>query len=388
MDCDVEYLDVNGSSTPRLRWKVGKRNAYPLNHLAKAGNPIRLPNRQPFSLSDLKDQSRILVYGESSGGGRDFMFWLREQLQDGGHPWIFAQGDRWRSSHFKISQKLPDHEDEEKLTKEKLTDFLLGLAKGGAAERSEILQNWVYSKEFEKWLEKDDGEEAGDGKKNIPTLIMRNLGMLGEESAMELAQGLRIACESPDLSERLRILIASTSEHRFEDTNEASGLAPMFERYRLPWLVPEDVRTLAKYFQGNDMDAVDLSDDDTMNEVMLITGGQPLLVHRLLQLLIDKDLTKPNHKDIRQAYRDLRGSPPSVVERSWKHDLRQRCEGSREIRDAIQDYVAGYTQSYQRNLPQSHLKLMIPGWIRLDSEIRRWKVSSKLHADFARKVLD
>jgi hypothetical protein len=360
----VEYLDNN----PRLRWKGKKGPCYPLLHLAKPAGSVRLPaQRKYLDVDDLADMPRVLIFGERSGGGRDFMTWFRNGLKDKGKACIYAQGDQWRPSLF----DLPGSEAEQG----ERTSLLINFSKGTAAERAENLI--ALAKTF-----------TGESGANV---IIRDLELFGGESAKSAATALRIASEREEVS-ALQIFIASTSESHFGDLYDSSGFAVMCERFRLAWLEKDEVQALANGFEAPPSESkqpcLEL-DDSTNAQILDDTGGQPLLVQGLLQLLRQSQPTKrkPDVKDLRQAYRELRSSPPPSVEH-WKQDLAARLGARAELVDVTRDYVAGYSRGTAQTLPAAHASLAIAGWLRLDENTERWKIASRLHAHLAQEVLD
>ncbi len=358
----VEYLDNN----PRLRWGEAGQ-FYPLLHLAKPAGSVRLPaHRRYLNVDALAHIPRVLVFGERSGGGRDFMTWFRDGLEKKNKASIYVQGDQWRPSLFDLRGSKAEQGERTKL--------LGNFSKGTAAERAENLI--VLAKTFQKNSEKAN-------------FIIRDLELLGGESARNAATALRIASEREE-AKALQILIASTSESHFGDLYDSSGFAVMCERFRFAWFEKDEVQALAEGFEPPQAEKPCLELDDPANaQILDDTGGQPLLVQGLLQLLRQSQPTnrKPSVKDLRQAYRELRNSPPPAVEH-WKQDLAARLGARPELVDVIRDYVAGYSLGTAQSLPAAHASLAIAGWLRLDENTQRWKIASRLHAHLAQEVLD
>ncbi len=359
------YVIHPDDQKPRVRWGDG----YALIHLARPQAPIDLSGkRSPIGYEGLHDKPRVLVFGERSGGGKDLLAWWRKTLDDNVQPWIYVQGDRWQKELHECSEQLRNLQEQAKTKKTQGPfDFIKRLGEGSRAERAEALVGWARQ------------------LKSPLYLIIRDLGGLGDDSAQEAVQALRIAGENKVTTEHLRILVVSTSESRFEDRYDVSGYAAMCERYRLPWLVEEEIVLLASQPEN----ACSAPDDDALDDIVVATGGQPLLVQWILELLCKQLQKNSNLKrfDVRKCYREVRGSPPGVVS-IWKHDLRSRLEQKPELKEVLHNYVAGGSRGIQQGLPADHVSLMIPGWIRFDRNVGRLKISSKLHARFAQQVLD
>lgn len=350
---------VNDQLPPRVRW--GKEmDKYHLLRLAEDGQPLDLPGKSEFlGRSEILEMSRVLVFGERSGMGRDLLEWFREELEEEeSSPWFFLQGDRWLPTLTVSSSSNP-------FEKELLSpdSFLFQLGKKNPSDGAAAIVDWC---------------EAREGQPKL-TLLIRDLARLPESEGADAAQALRIAYEHPTTQNRLRIFLVSTSEYEFEDTYIASGLAPMSDRFRLPWLTEEEIQSLARHeYYGISFK------QESLDSLMDITGGQPLLVQTLLGKL--KDSKKVTPSEVRRAFRSLRKVPPEIVA-TWQSDLRNRIEKDRELSEALKNYVSGYSRSKEQGIPASHVHLFYPGWIRFDPLTERWKIASKLHAEFARNAL-
>jgi hypothetical protein len=366
-DVQSSITEVDGSG-PRIRW--GKKgNKYQLIQLAREGLDPRLPGkREVFDKSDFQNLRRVLVYGERSGGGRDFLRWLRTALGTS-EPWIFAQGDRWTPSLFEVSDRKLFGEG---ILKDLITDksFLTSLLNDDSATAAGHIVDWA---------------SKYNGKKI--NLLIRDLGRLSKDpleassksAGQRAALALSKAAEFKIVSNRIRLVLVDTSEDNFKDTYDASGLARLCWRFRLPWFGTKEVSRLA----GHDLFNICLAEkEDALDEFMMVTGGQPLLVQSLLRELEELE-GELDILAVQRGYRWLRDHPPSSVER-WKKDL-ANSDGA--VLEALKDFTAGGKRSKEQGLLQQHVSLFYSGWIRFDELTRNWKISSMLHGDYAQAVL-
>jgi hypothetical protein len=383
----LNVVRLDGSS--RIRWE-GK---YPLVHLADPPAPIRLPGRQVWAdPGNLHEVPRLLVFGERSGGGRDFIHWWRSSLDEAGHCWIYAQGDKWRRSFFE--PEIPQGGPAGNSSAEDLKDRATLLEKGKEA--------------LEKFGGRDDAGKAGrvteaeraehlvrwaaelDGQQQKVYLILRDFEGLGsKDEALAMAVALRIAGENQFVRSRLRILVVSSSGESFNDLADASGFGAMCDRYRLAWLRMEEIDRLASEFQPDDSStaASPISlDPHCLEAVMEGTGGQPYLVQNLLRFLGEKGLFQPQPGAMRQVLREMRAAPPPAVAH-WTADLRGRLDGNRALEQSLRPFLSGVTQG-ETELSSELSSLFLGGWLRFDWQTRRWKVSSKIHRSLALEVLE
>lgn len=344
-------------SIPRIRWGTNG-NKYQLNYLSRDGEDPRLPGKpKALDLKTFRQQDRTLIYGERSGGGRDFLSWLRGTLNKAkGEPWIFVQGDRWVPDLFQTSDPESDLKTED--------SFLTSMLQEDSATAAGRIVRWAQMHEGPKL-----------------NLLIRDLGRLPDGAGLEAALALSKASDHAEVRKNIRLLLVDTSEESFQDTYDASGLSRLCWRFRLPWLSRDEVLRLAQhesYALAFDAEAID--------EIMEVTGGQPLLVHSLLRELRGS-AQSPGLPKIRRCFRRLRSTPPRAVER-WREELTALTHKGRAFRNALGEYVSGARRSGNQSLPKPHVSLYYSGWIRFDDETENWKISSKLHAAFARAVLD
>lgn len=371
-------LSKDGNGLPRIRWGEGQ-DEYQLIQLARDGEDPRLPGRRrKFSWHDLLGMDRVLIYGERSGGGRDFLEWFRESLGSS-EPWIFAQGDRWARDLFQVSKTdKPDKADLGELVSNE-ESFLISLLEDGSATAAGKIVHWA------KELEKKNKEEENESFKRI-NLLIRDLARLpkkpddkSQESAgQRAALALSKAAEYKVVSERIRLVLVDSSEDNFKDTYDASGLARLCWRFRLPWLGLQEVMRLAKH----ETYGLALTDPTILDEFMLVTGGQPLLVHSLLRELKEEEGAL-DVAAVERGYRWLRDHPPSSVEK-WKEDLAQ---GEPAVLEALAGFSGGSRRTKGQGLLPTHISLFHSGWIRYDENTEHWKISSELHGDYAQSVL-
>lgn len=366
---------TNNNGQRRIRWGEGDCD-YQLIQLARDGEDPRLPGRRKiFSWQDLLGMDRTLIYGERSGGGRDFLKWLRDSLGSS-EPWIFAQGDRWARDLFQVSK--PDNANLDKLKSDEKS-FLVSLLEDDSATAAGKIVRWAEE------LEKNNQERKKGGFKRI-NLLIRDLARLpnrpehnSQESAgQRAALALSKAAEYEVVSERIRLVLVDSSEDNFKDTYDASGLARLCWRFRLPWFGLQEVIRLAEHERYG----LALTDATILDEFMLVTGGQPLLVHSLLRELKEEGGTL-DVAAVQRGYRRLRDHPPSSVEK-WKEDL---AKGEPAVLEALAGFSGGSRRSKGQGLLTPHVSLFHSGWIRFDENTEHWKISSQLHGDYAQSAL-
>jgi hypothetical protein len=374
----IELVSEPGKpAEPRVRWgKKGKKSlSYPVIHLGEPAAPTRLPGERVF-LGDrgFIDQPLTLIFGEPSGGGRDLISWWKERLDDASRPWVYVQGDKWRADFFKPKERVNR----------------LEVAKEGKDSVNLLEQLGTLPTHIEK---AEAFVRLAEHVENPFHLILRDLGGLGEEQGKAVAHALRSAGEEQVVREKLRIVIVSSSEGAFEDQYDASGLAPMCERYRLAALNEEEVKLLAGWQPPKEHRLPKLTlSNESLNKAMKATGGQVLLVQRLLdnlrRMAPSSGDFKPDDRKMHKALQLLTKSPPSVTGR-WKEDLRQRLEGNPDLIPVMRSYARGESLG-GKNLPppSTELGLMIGGWVRQHPTMDRWGIASKFHAHFAKQVLD
>jgi hypothetical protein len=352
---------VVGTKTIQREHPIRKANEdYPSIILGEPGKDYPLPGVPGAIRRDrILDQKTVIVLGERSGGVRDCLAWWCEVLNSEGIPWAFVQGAQWKPSLI-LTSRNEDATFKEQI--EKVGDLKRASEKADAlVELARQVSSSFY-------------------------FIVRDVGALGDKGAEALAEGFRLIRdveECPDL----RFVVGSDSESYFTD-DVFSGVLSMAYRYRLMPLSADEIRSLC----GEPAGAHPLAPDpEALRDIVRITGGQPALVQDLLGRLRSAarlaGAREVGKRDVRAVFRLQRRSPPGVTS-LWKNELHKLLTERPELVDPMRRYVSGTTLGPARFPPPSHERpLMISGWVKLDQD-GRWGISSELHADLARDVLD
>lgn len=368
---------------PHIRWSGG----YRVVNLGLEGETLALPGKvELLTPSRIRGQHNILVFGERGGGIRDFLLWLTEVLED--QEWVLVCASEWAPDFFQWpnrmeSKEKPDRQQDPEPPESKIpsvkeaAEKAIGKLGSGenTMERAEALIGWAKSLQ------------------NPFTLIIRDLSSLGDGPSLEVATTLRMVMERKERCPHLRILVADTSESIYLDRPDRSGYRALTVQYRLPSLTREEIRKLAEWFsEGLDKWPIErlrqplLLSDEALKKIFEHTGGQPLLVQRLLKGLqrFGSITLDPGH--VEQEARTLRLSPPDET-KFWQKDLRDLLRKDPSLLTAMQAYLLGKSLGPARFPPPSAERaLFIAGWVKLNSD-GRWGISSQFHAHLAREVL-
>lgn len=331
--------------------------------IVKLGDPTReypLPGLSGVIRRDeVKTHENVIVLGERSGGVRHCLSWWCEVLKaERGLPWAFVHGAQWEPSLIQTSFEI-DSDIKDTVT-ERLHDVGSRKSPSEKADALVDLASMVQSPFY---------------------LIVRDFAALKEEGAKSFGEAFRLIRDlkkCPDL----KLVVGSDSESYFAD-DVFSGLLSMSHRYRLMPFKHEEIDKLFANLKG---EASVHLDSTAIDEIINVTGGQQALVKDLLDRLISGGRDEIQRKDIRETFRAQRRSPPGVT-RLWREELRKLLKERVELVDPLRRYVSGATLGPSRFPPPSDERpLMVAGWLRLIHD--RWGISSEMHADLARDVLD
>lgn len=350
----------------RISWQSG----YPLYILAEP--PIYRDlgiQRQFVAFQKLHDQTNIAIFSEQSSGRKSFIQAYLDFLNAQNKPWLVAQSLSWDQDSFLISKpcaNLPA-----------LVDFKLAVSefgnKKGVGNKIKIIKNWLEAH-----------------PQQAITLIIENLaGFAGKdknhkdkENAEDILFALRQLYDNKghDLV-NFQIILTDSSDRFYQEQPDFSSYMPLCHQYRLPYLIKHEITHLASSY------SIQLSDDST-ERVLDHTGGHPLLLREcLIRLQANSDTKAPNFRQIDQIARQMRASPPAVT-KLWQQELTTVLEENNDLLNAIRAYVSGDTLGEWRFPPPAQERpLFVTGWLSLD-RLDRWGITSTLHAELARVVLD
>ena len=351
--------------TLRIRWD----RVYPVVRIKRPGPVSELPGSETIvSSTDVLTCADTLVFGERSGGVRDFLVWWCKELDAERHPWVLVWGSAWDRGFFQWSEHADDA-----LRQEGNAAIEAFGREGSAIDRAKALKEWANQL---------------DNRGRPCTLIIRHLTGLRELEAVQAAEALSVLRESRN-GGSLCLVVADTSETLYLPKKDISGYWRFSSAYRLAPLDDDSVRALAA--RGSDDWRPLRFADKALEAFIGQTGGQPLLVQELLARLREST-DRPKAKRVSeasviQAATRMRSAPPSVV-RLWQADLTGILNEHPELRSSMETYTLGRTLGPARFPPPPEERpLFIAGWVRIN-RAGRWGIASELHRDLAREVLD
>jgi hypothetical protein len=307
--------------------------------------------------------SDILVFSERSGGVRDLLEWWCEGLDTDGQDWVQAWGTTWDPEFFLWSKNA------ETLKEEGNPALQAFIQKEGVTEKAKVLTEWATQ------LEKPC------------TLFIRHLTALDSTNAMQAAIALAVMRERHCCG-LLRLVVADTFEKIYLSSSDHSGYWRFASVHRLSGLNKDAIERLAKYKSEN-WRPLHL-EGKSLDRFMEQTGGQPLLVKTLLnriQSVCNKQRKcEPSIDVIEQEARKLRSAPPGEV-RLWQNDLRRLLQVHPELRLTVEIYLNKTLGPARFPPPSEERPLYIAGWLKLNQS-GRWGITSLIHKDLARSVLD
>lgn len=348
-----------------VRW--GDRG-YRVISLGTEAQDLPLPGNGEFLDGErVRTSPNVVVFTERSGGGKDFSAWFCEQLDA---RWALVRGSAWQRPLYRFGDGQKEispaalAESEQAWWGQALQALDALGTKGTADERAAVLVEW------------------GGQLKEPFHLLLRDLSGLDEEKALAVATALRIVRDS-GACPQLRILIVSTAKTLFADTAERSGYLSLSHRFRLCGHGEAEIEALVAAY------GLTLASAEVEREIPAETGGQPLLVQQLLGKLKEgaASSSEVTVHGLRRALRVLRGSLPAAA-KHWCTDLKDILRKRPELVTALEAYVKDKTIGpAQFPPPAIERELFIAGWLRLN-RLGRWGITSRIHADLARTVLD
>lgn len=359
----VEEIRLDQDSVElRVRWEEG----YPVLVLGEPGTSFSLPGSvRVLTKDDVFQQKNVIMLGERGGGVSDFLRWWRDALDERSVPWLYIGGGGWKKSLMETSAAAPRGASLEELYQA----LDLFRTAPNADEKADLLAQW-------------------GSKLEAPFhLVIRDFSVLGEETAIAMADALRLIRDQGKCP-ALHLLIGSAREFYFSD-RLFSGYGGVAYCYRFRGLqAPEIVGLLKKSAVLRRLE-VEL-DANALDEILDFTGGQPLLVQNLLRIVCD--IVTPGKitvRDVKKACQLARESPPNHV-RFWKEDLRKVLTDEPELVKTMKGYVLRQTLGAAGDRwppPAIERALLVSGWVKLN-RLERWGIASDLHASLARSVLD
>lgn len=346
-----------GVTEPRIRWGDG----YEVIALREFGEEYDLPGRKRLvRRTDVQSQKDVLILGERSGGMKDFLSWWCSVLDEQRIPWLFVHAGEWARDLIRRSQKDQAFDESTAL------DAIVALGqKESAGEKVETFLRW-----------------AGTLAEDV-SLIIR---VTGGDIDVSTAQAFRMIRESQRCP-HLHLVIGTETEASFTDSALWSGYLGLANSYRLSSFGASETRKLIEWHAKKLAYKLTLA-DAAVKELLDCTGGQPRLVHSLLQRAIESPGDKEvGEVEIRRLFQQMKQSPPDAV-RFWQADLKKILTEQPGLIPAMRSYVTGFTLGPSRFPPPAYERpLMISGWVKLNL-LDRWGIASQLHASLARPVLD
>jgi hypothetical protein len=194
-----------------------------------------------------------------------------------------------------------------------------------------------------------------------------------------LAQ-LRGSVESKLLHQPVRLILVGRDERAF-DTEPFSALLSVSQVCRFPRLCLAEIERVMKIkWPGIDIHAKYCS------EILRWTGGQPLLVKRLLGSTVSLD-----QLDTMQPFKHVRDNPPEELV-YWRRRLARMILSNPELARLVRDYLSGAEHPIEgvvRRAPQLARSLSLAGWLTPGFDLHEtavWRFSD-LHRQWALPVL-
>lgn len=386
---------------PRIRW----RNGYPVLLLAEPGQPSRLP-AQRFCLGSAQARpgrdgtDDVFIIGERSSGVRDLLDWWCDTLKNTECSWLLARGDTWDRDFFETSDDLvpatTDSGAKESGAKE--SEAQESNASEPEAKKAvtfpDKIRNLVeqfgspeekYTLDRAKILMQLDNELPQPS--SIPhrfTLIFRHLSKLPKPVSGQCAEALAVIRDHGHCN-KLRFVVADNRLSIYQPRGDASGFQRFCFTYRPAHWDTESIEVLANQLLS-DQETKPIG-EKTIAEILDFTGGQPLLVHDLLQRLHRLEQPEIKPEDVIYASRQMRANPPAQTN-AWSEDLHQILTDHPQLIEAMRRYAAGETLGPARfPPPAAERALFISGWLRLNEDYR-WGMTSEMHRRLAMPILD
>lgn len=354
----MEYRQIRREHSIRL-----EHEHYPVTVLGEPGKEHPLPGIEgKIKIGDLPARENVILLGERSGGVRDCLLWCCQVLDGKNLRWAFVHGAQWKPALILTSTILTSTGEHERVAN--TIESIGSLEK--ASEKAEALISW-----------------ADEMKSEVFYLLVRDFAALGNDQAHALADALRLIRDL-DKCHNLRLIVGSDSESYFAD-DVFSGMLSMAFRYRvMPFSEGETAALCAEVRDGISLNP----DPEALREIQRVTGGQPALVQDLLGRIRSLNCIEVGKKEVGRAFQIQRRSPPGVT-RLWKAELRKLLAERRDLLEPMRRYAAGRSLGASRFPPPPNERpLMISGWLRLDQSSERWGISSEIHADLVRDVLE
>jgi hypothetical protein len=381
--CTPEIEMTSGQKgRPRIRW----RNGYPVLLLAEPGQPSRLP-AQRFCLGSAQarpgpDGDDVFIIGERSSGVRDLLEWWCDTLNNTEYSWLLARGDTWDRDFFKTSKSEAQESnasEPEAKEAETFPDKIRNLVEQfGSPEEK-------YTLDRAKILMKLDNElQQQSSIQQRFTLIFRHLSKLPDPVSGQCAEALAVIRDH-DHCNKLRFVVADNRLSIYQPRGDASGFQRFCFTCRPAHWDTESIEVLANQLLS-DQENKSIG-EETIAEILDFTGGQPLLVHHLLQRLQRLEQTEIKPEDVVYASRQMRANPPPQTN-AWSEDLHQILTDHSQLIEAMRRYAAGETLGPARfPPPAAERALFINGWLRLNEDYR-WGMTSEMHRRLAMPILD
>lgn len=368
------------NGTYYLSWEDNNISGYKLTEMAQPNGFLNdLPGTLEFmTFSQLKEKNNCLVTSELSGGRMNFIRAYQAYLETQNISWLFVKADAWEKVVFQCSTKFKPSDD-----------FLEAIAalktEEGIGARMALLKEWLTEK---------TKQTATLEPENI-VLILRGVSTLKKLEAEEITIIFRQLFDTGIVAQatnKFSILIIDTFDSIFTDAAETSGYANLCYQYRLPFLDANDIKILVKELALKFTPELSPkkvtkaeTDRQAVSRLLEHTGGQPLLVQDFLRRL--QLLKKPiTPRLIERVAKNMRANPP-VITKKWQKELEKILKKEHELIHPLQAYVSGFSLSSMRMPPPAQERsLFLAGWLNFSKE--RWGISSTLHANLARPILE
>lgn len=257
--------------------------------------------------------------------------------------------------------------------------------------------NDKFIDEFTRFLSADSFEaihrshaallNLGPGQKRI--VMIRGMDRIDHPLGIRPFALLRNLIES----EVIHPVITASLRHPLSDALGSSGLETVCNRYRIRSLLASDL-------PGRFWNAVGINDETLSAELIRATGGQPLLIDRILALSIGteapRDQTTGNRRpwpappsiDVVQAkIAWIARNPPGIVA-EWQAVLARILKDEPETVRRMTLYLQGHKIPFTATdpAPEADRSLYYAGWIGPVGD-NQWGCRSTLHRLWAREVV-
>lgn len=338
-----------------------------LRALTLRGDEQRLPgNLTELTADELCASSAGIVFGERRAGSGAFARWWLRSLSAEVAIIVRAQDLTVECS----SAITPTERD---ALRPAIEDFVTGEDVAAAHGRFKKTLRETFGRQIER-------SPGGDSEARTVWLFLRQLAELSDPD--RLRRRLSLLRGDVESGEPLRVWVSTSWLDPVADRLQDSGLVSASHAYRMPSL---DSAAIQEAAAGRGLDA------RVADEICDVTGGQPLLVQRLVDALPrGEPAPLPTPDDVQQAARELRASPPQVVS-LWQEQLRILVTRLRNLQPILDAYVQGHSVvldgSERAHLVPAERHLFIAGWVGPNRQESRWGLRSPLHRVWARQVL-